>query len=337
MKKLYLLVCTLSLALAACSGERTGSPTNPSPANLNSTSTDPTPGQPIDEVDACAFNMTVLDASNNQDNKFGYLKVRNDGQCDRIAGVAIYKPISNSLPMTLDNQELVSNDFKVVKPGETVELFAYLPPCDNYQYDPYHSMVAGKTPNFGNGENLFDISAFTSHYGSTGECAAPPAPPAPPMPPVPPTIPPTTPRPVCPVVTPQNFRKFVTKTNVVADSPTTAVSSFTVNVPAGCTVPLSVVSYRIRKCGEKFPQAFIDGSTKDGSAKLYGPGTYVNQMRVTKTAVEYQVDLRVEGFKPGEDLTEQNEKSYYKIRTLDWIVDRVCLPQTADTVVWGTD
>ena len=184
--------------------------------------------------------------------------------------------------------------------------------------------LTGRSPNFGNGENLFDISQFSSHFGNTGERPALPPPPVPPT--VPPSVPPLTPPapPVCPVVTPANYKQYITNGSVVADSETSAVISFKVNVPAGCTVPLSVVSYRYRNCGEKFPQQFIDGSTKDGSATVYGPGTYVNQMRVKKTATEYQVDLRIEGFEPGHELTQKNENSYYHVRTLAWIFDRSC-------------
>jgi hypothetical protein len=325
MKMLY--VSAFALALAACSGAEGRSPTSPAPLVASPAPIAPPAVEEPQRVDSdsCEFKMTVLDAAANRDDKFGYLKVRNNGQCDRVAGVAIYKPINNGLPFTLDNQELVSNDFKMVKPGETVELFAYLPPCDRFQYDPYHSMtITGRSPNFGNGENLFDISQFTSHYGDTGECAALPAPPVPPT--VPPIVSPhTAPAPpVCPVVTPANYKQYITNASVVADSATSAVMSFKVNVPAGCTVSLSVVSYRVRTCGVKFPQQFIDGSTKDGSAMVYGPGTYVNQMRVKKTATEYQVDLRIEGFEPGHELTQKNENSYYRGRTLAWIFDQSC-------------
>ena len=110
---------------------------------------------------------------------------------------------------------------------------------------------------------------------------------------------------------------------VVEETPTSAVSQFTVKLPPGCTIPLSVVSYKIATCGVKFPQTYVDGNSPAG--KLYTAGTYTNQMRVNKMETRYQVDLRVEGFTVGENLTQQNEDSYYRTRTLAWIIDKTCV------------
>jgi hypothetical protein len=126
------------------------------------------------------------------------------------------------------------------------------------------------------------------------------------------------------VVTANNWREYVTGAVVVDESTNAAVANFTITLPAGCTIPLSVVSYRIRTCGTKFPQQFIDGS--DSNGKSYGAGTYVNQMRVHKTTAEYQVDLRFEGFTWGHELTREVEDAHYSVRTIAWLVDRVCLP-----------
>jgi hypothetical protein len=115
----------------------------------------------------------------------------------------------------------------------------------------------------------------------------------------------------------------VTNYKVINESATTAYANFTITLPPGCTIPLSVVSYRIATCKTKFPQTFIHGSTPTGTH--YGAGIYTQQMRVTKVGAEYQVDLRVEGFTWGQDLTQENENSYYKTRTLAWIVDKECL------------
>lgn len=131
------------------------------------------------------------------------------------------------------------------------------------------------------------------------------------------------PPPICPVITATTWRNHVTAASVVADTASTAVSNFTVNLPVGCTIPLSVVSYQIRTCGVKFPQRFVDGSEPAG--KAYGPGIYTGQMRVQKTAARYQVDLRFEGFVWGHELTQEVENSYYKVRTIAWLLGSGCV------------
>jgi hypothetical protein len=264
-------------------------------------------------VDECEIKWTVLSASG----KDGTLKVRNDDNCARLAGVALYVPIDDRVPLTLDNQRLFWDAPVVVTAGETVEITARVPSCGPYQFDPYHTTaISGDRPNFGQGEHLFDVSAFGGYYVEQPTCPKPePEPPqAVPVPPV--YVPPTpTPRDVPP---PQPV----------------------------CTVTVSLFSYHKQGC-DLLPQTFIDGAyldivvpatpngcpvpTRDTLADVIAvPGivstptgaqvTMGGQtVHVTKTPELYQVDLYL-GRVEKADLTEANF-SHYDSRALRWIYD----------------
>ncbi len=322
MSKRFVAIPALVLA-AACS-----SPTAPG------ASVSTNPQHKLEVVDACEVKFTVLGASARD----GFLKVRNDSNCERLVGIAIYGPIDPYRPLTLDNQKLVFHESDISKPGQITELHVPVPACGPFQFDPYHSkQINGETgsrPDFGQGENLFDMSRFGGYFSDSNDwCPRPVPSPAPPAPPAPPTVPPvidprmppTTP-PVCPAVTWENWREYITDTSVTPDGPMD-VSNFTVNVPLGCTVPLSAVTYQIRDCSTKFPQRFIQGSTVDGKAILYGPGRHTGQMPVRRAENNFQTDLRIDAFEPTHELTYGLEEAYYRHRTLAWRVDMVCLPE----------
>lgn len=145
-----------------------------------------------------------------------------------------------------------------------------------------------------------------------------------PTPPPPPGVPrDVPPEPVsCPVITVENWRDYVLQPQVTHDYANFAVAHFKINLPVGCTIPLSLVSYQPRVCGEKYPQRFVHGSDPRGTE--YGGGVWGYQMRVYKETEEYQVDLRFGGFEWEHELTQENDQSYYGPRTIAWLYGGTC-------------